>query len=122
LLEEEERLLLDVKEFRISLTEETPPELRSYIGSEVIMGIRPEDLCERVSASAEGTKQGNMIRMTIDLVEPVGPYVLLHLKAGQVLIVATVKETKAKAGQEVIMEVNPSRIHIFDKGTTNAIM
>jgi multiple sugar transport system ATP-binding protein len=122
LVEEEKELVLDTKEFRIFLPGKMSPELRSYIGAEVVMGIRSEDLYESVSASTGETVQKNIIRMTIDLVEPVGPYVLLHLKAGQVPLVATVKDTKAKAGQEVIMEIDPSKIHIFDKMTTKAII
>jgi ABC-type sugar transport system ATPase subunit len=60
--------------------------------------------------------------MTLDLIEPVGPYLLLHLKAGQIPLVATVKDTKAKAYQEVIMEIDPSKIHIFNKQTSKAII
>ena len=59
--------------------------------------------------------------MTLDLIEPVGAYLLLHLKAGRIPLVATVKDTKAKAGQEVIMEIDSSKIHIFSKKTTKAI-
>jgi multiple sugar transport system ATP-binding protein len=120
LVEETERLRLDAKEFKISLPAEMSSKLRSYIGEEVIMGIRPEDLYE--SKSAKGTTQESAIRMTLDLIEPIGPYLLLHLKAGRIPLVATVKDTKAKAGQEVIMEMDPSKIHIFNKKTTKAII
>jgi len=120
LVEEEGGLYLDGKEFRISLPPKMPSELESYIGTEVVMGIRPEDLHE--SEPVEGTTQENAIRTNIDLIEPVGPYLLLHLKAGQIPIVATVKDTKAKAGQEVIMEIDLNKIHIFDKKTTKAII
>ena len=120
LVEEEKELCLDAKEFKIFLPAKMSSELRSYIGAEVIMGIRPEDLYE--SKSAEGPVQENAFRITLDLIEPVGPYLLLHLKTGQIPLVATVKNTKAKAGQEVIMEIDPSKIHIFDKKTTKAII
>jgi ABC-type sugar transport system ATPase subunit len=60
--------------------------------------------------------------MTIDLIEPVGPYLLLHLKAGQIPLMATVKDTKTKAGQEIIMEIEPDKMHLFDKKTTKAII
>jgi len=119
LVEEEEGLYLDAKEFKTFLPAKMSSELRSYIGAEVMMGIRPEDLFE--SKSAEGPMQENAIRITLDLIEPVGPYLLLHLKVGQIPLVATVKDTKAKTGQEVIMEIDPSKIHIFDKKTTKAI-
>jgi multiple sugar transport system ATP-binding protein len=120
LVEERKELYLDAKEFKVSLSAEMSSELKSYIGMEVVMGIRPEELHE--SGCAEGTTQENAIPMTLDLIEPVGPYLLLHLKAGQIPLVATVKDTKAKAGQEVIMEIDLVKIHIFDKKTTKAII
>jgi len=120
LVEEGERLSLDAKEFKISLTDKTFPELRSYIGAEVIMGIRPEDVYE--SRSARGTTQDNTVKMTLDLIEPVGPFLLLHLRAGRIPFVATVKQTRAKVGQEVIMELDLSKIHVFDKKTNKAII
>jgi len=120
LVEEGERLSLDAKEFKISLTDKTFPELRTYIGKEVITGIRPEDIYE--SKSVKGTTQDNTVKMTLDLIEPVGPFLLLHLRAVRIPFVATVKQTRAKVGQEVIMELDLSKIHVFDKKTTKAII
>lgn len=120
LFEEKKELYLDAKEFRIFLPAKMPSELRSYIGAELIMGIRPEDIYENICA--EGTVQENAIRMTLDLIEPVGPYLLLHLKAGRIPLVATVKDTKAKASQEVVMAMDLGKIHIFSKETTKAII
>jgi multiple sugar transport system ATP-binding protein len=120
LVEETERLRLDAKEFKISLPAEMSSKLKGYIDEEVIMGIRPEDLSE--SNYVKGTTQENSVRMILDLIEPVGAYLLLHLRAGRILLVATVKDTKTKAGEEVIMEMDPCKIHIFDKKTTEAII
>jgi multiple sugar transport system ATP-binding protein len=120
LVEERKELYLDAKEFKISLPANVSSELKGHIGTEIIMGVRPEDLHE--SKPAEGTTQKNAIRMTLDLIEPVGPYLLLHLKAGQIPLVATVKDTKAKAGQEVIMEIDLGKIHLFNKKTAKAII
>jgi len=120
LVKEKKELCLDAKEFKIPLPAKMSSELEKYVDTEIIMGIRPEDLHE--SKSAEGTPQENAIRMTIDLIEPVGPYLLLHLKAGQIPLMATVKDTKTKAGQEIIMEIEPDKMHLFDKKTTKAII
>ena len=111
---------MDAKEFKISLPAEFSSELRSHIGEEVIMGIRPEDLYE--SKYVKETTQQNAVKMTLDLIEPVGAYLLLHLKAGWIPLVATVRDTKARAGQEVTIEFDSSKIHIFSKKTTKAII
>jgi len=120
LTEETNGLCLDAKEFRISLPAKMSSELKGHIGEEVIMGIRPEDLHE--SKSAVSATQENAVRMTLDLIEPVGPYLLLHLRKGRVSLVATVKDTRSKAGQEVVIEMDLSKMHMFDKRTTEALI
>ena len=120
LVEVTDRLCLDAKEFKIPLPAEISSKLRSYIGEEVTMGIRPEDLYE--SKCAKGTAQENAVRMTLDLIEPVGAYLLLHLSVGRIPFVATVNHTQATVGQEVIMEIDLGKIHVFSKKTTKALI
>jgi multiple sugar transport system ATP-binding protein len=120
LVEVTNRLWLDAKEFKLPLPAETSSKFRSYIGEEVTMGIRPEDLCE--SKYAKGTAQENAVGMTLDLIEPVGAYLLLHLRVGQIPFVATVNHTKATVGQEVVMEIDLGKMHIFSKKTTEALI
>jgi multiple sugar transport system ATP-binding protein len=120
LVEVTNRLCLDAKEFKIPLPAEMSSKLRSYIGEEVTMGIRPEDLYE--SKYAKGTAQENAVRMTLDLIEPVGAYLLLHLRVGRIPFVATVNHTKATVGQEVVMEIDLGKIHTFSKKTTKALI
>jgi len=114
------RLWLDANEFKIAVPEEMANKLRSYVGEEVIMGIRPEDLYE--TKTVKEPVPENTIIATIDVIEPVGPYVLLHLRAGQISLVASVKVVQANIGQQVNIEMDRSKIHIFDKKTTRAIL
>jgi len=120
LIKEGKRLWLDIKEFKIPVPAEVVPKLKNYVGEDLIMGIRPEDLYERESIK-EGT-QKNAFRITVDVIEPVGPYLLLHLRKGCLSLVARVKHTRARIGQEVSIEMDRSKIHIFDKKTTKAIL
>jgi len=120
LVDETNRLWLDAKEFKIPLPAEMSSKLRSYIGEEVTMGIRPEDLYE--NKCAEGTAPENAVRMTLDLIEPMGAYLLLHLRMGRIPFVATVNHTQATVGQEVIMEIDLGKIHVFSKKTTKALI
>jgi multiple sugar transport system ATP-binding protein len=120
LVKEKKELRLDAKEFEVTLPAKISSKLESYVDTEIVMGIRPEEIYE--SKSSKGTTLDNVIRMTIDLIEPVGPYLLLHLKAGRIPLAATVKDINAKAGQEVIMEIDADKIHLFDKETTKAIL
>jgi len=120
IIEEGRRLWLDAKEFKIPVLAEVVPKLKSYVGKDLTMGIRPEDLYERKSVK-EAT-QKNAFGMTVDIIEPVGPYLLLHLRKRRLSLVARVKHTRARVGQEVSIEMDLSKIHIFDKKTTKAIL
>ena len=120
LIKEGKRLWLDAEEFKIPVPAEVVPKLKSYVGEDLIVGIRPEDLYER--KSLKGDTQKNAFRMTVDIIEPVGPYLLLHLRKGRLSLVARVKQTRARVGQEVIIGMDLNKIHIFDKKTTRAIL
>jgi multiple sugar transport system ATP-binding protein len=120
LVDKTNRLWLDAKEFKIPLPAEMSSKLRSYIGEEVTMGIRPEDLYE--NKCAKGAEPENAVRMTLDLFEPVGAYLLLHLRVGRIPFVATVNRTEATVGQEVVIEIDLGKIHAFSKKTTKALM
>ena len=120
LIKEGERLWLDAREFKTPVPTQVAPKLESYVGEDLIMGIRPEDLYER--KSVKGSTQKNALRMTVDIIEPVGPYLLLHLRKGRCSLVARVKNTTARVGQEVDIEMDPSKMHIFDKKTAKAII
>jgi multiple sugar transport system ATP-binding protein len=119
LIKDGKNLCLDANEFKMYPQTEMYSKLQDYAGQEVVLGIRPEDLYE--SESFNQTTQDNIIRMTLDLIEPVGPYLLLHLRVGQILMAATVKHTNVKTGQEIVMKMDLDKIHVFDRKTTNAI-
>jgi multiple sugar transport system ATP-binding protein len=119
IIKEGRRMWLDAKEFKMPLPAEVVPKLKSYVGEDLVMGIRPEDLYERESVN--GGTQKNAFRMTVDIIEPVGPYLLLHLRKGRLSLVARVKHTRGRVSQEVSVEMDLSKLHIFDK-TTEAIL
>jgi ABC-type sugar transport system ATPase subunit len=59
--------------------------------------------------------------MTLELIEPIGPQLILYLKAGEVSLVAVVKDTKTRVGEGITMEIDPGKTHIFDKKTGKAL-
>jgi multiple sugar transport system ATP-binding protein len=112
-------LRLDAKGFTVSLPGEIGSKLEGHVGGEVIMGIRPDDLHE--NPCAEGAEPENVFRMALELIEPIGPELILHLKAGEVPLVAAVKSTKTRVGERIAMEIDPEKIHVFDKKTGKAL-
>jgi multiple sugar transport system ATP-binding protein len=120
LIKQGNNLRLNAKGFTVSLPGEMRSKLEGHIGGEVIMGVRPDDLHE--SPCAVGAEPENVFRMKLELIEPIGPELILHLKAGEIPLVAAVKDTKTKVGEGIAIEVDPQKIHVFDKKTGSSLI
>lgn len=74
----------------------------------VIVGIRPEDI-DIVS------DDHNALSCEIELVEPIGSEMYIHLKAKEMSLVATVKsDYGVRPGQTLAVKLNATKIHLFD--------
>ena len=94
-------------------------ELAPYVGKDVILGIRPDDL----HVEKEFVKGRNTIKATIDLDEMMGSETLLYINyAGAKLIAKTPSTVTEEAGDEIELAVNIDKIHVFDKDTEQAIL
>ena len=92
-------------------------DLKEYDGKEMIMGVRPEaidDNPEVVTASPNSVFRGD-----IDVVELLGAEAMIYLTCGSINLTARVDPTttRAKVGDSILMAMDASRIHIFDKET-----
>jgi multiple sugar transport system ATP-binding protein len=99
-----------------------PPQqaarLGAYVGREVTLGMRPEDL--RVASDADAA--GITFEATVEVVEKLGSQILLDLQVGGGTMVAAVEPTvAAKYGDRVRIATNPARLHFFDTETDAAI-
>jgi multiple sugar transport system ATP-binding protein len=94
------------------------PELASYEGKTVVLGIRPEDL----HAEQSFFKEGNSIKAYIDLDEMMGSESYLYLEyAGQKLIARVPARYARKAEENIELAIDVEKIHLFDKETEKAI-
>jgi multiple sugar transport system ATP-binding protein len=74
----------------------------------VIVGIRPEDI---VIVSDEP----NTVACQIELVEPIGSEMYIHLQAGKLNLTATVKsDYGVRPGQTRAVKLNAAKLHFFD--------
>lgn len=87
-----------------------------YIGKDVVMGIRPEDLHdeeEAVSAAPDC-----ILEAPIRVYEMLGAEVFLYFDIGETSCTARVNpKTTARPGDSVKFAMDMSKIHIFDKET-----
>ncbi|HYM31883.1 MAG TPA: sn-glycerol-3-phosphate ABC transporter ATP-binding protein UgpC [Candidatus Cybelea sp.] len=97
--------------FRIKVPAETAIRLRRYVGEEVALGIRPEDL--RMASAGDPAELS--MDAVVEVVEKLGSEILLDVKAGVGTMVASVDPTvRAKVGQQLRLAMNPERIYFFD--------
>jgi multiple sugar transport system ATP-binding protein len=98
----------------VVLPEDTAASLKQkgYIGKEVIMGIRPENIDEADNTS----KTGSVIDANVEVTELMGAETYIYMTKGKASINARVNGTsKTKAGQTIKILLDTSKIHIFDK-------
>jgi multiple sugar transport system ATP-binding protein len=121
---------------------ETRPGLRGYVGRQVIVGVRPEDMEDAALVRAEGA---SLLESTTDLVEAMGSDVLVHFAVDSAQVVTEdTKElardagadvlaapetartnvvarfsprTRVRVGDRVTVHVDTARLHYFDPGT-----
>ena len=93
-------------------------ELISYIGKEVVMGIRPED----IHAETAFLTGKSSIDAHVDLAEMMGSEIYLYLTSnGQKLIERIPSRFDMKAEDHVTLALDTEKIHIFDKDTQKII-
>ncbi|ADQ05094.1 ABC transporter related protein [Caldicellulosiruptor owensensis OL] len=92
-----------------------------YVGKEVIMGIRPEDLHDEEIFLQ--TAQEAVVDANVDVVEMLGSETLLYVVVDGLNLIARVDpRSKAKAGDKIKLAFDVNRIHLFDKETEKAIV
>ncbi|NLJ67140.1 MAG: sn-glycerol-3-phosphate ABC transporter ATP-binding protein UgpC [Clostridiales bacterium] len=93
----------------------------SYIGKEVIMGVRPEDLHDEeifLQSAADST-----IKAYVDVVELMGSETYLYLNVAGSNITARVDpRSTARAGDTIKIALDPNRLHFFDKDTEESLL
>ncbi len=107
--------------FKVKVPSQYEDALADYINKEVIFGIRPENIYDKMFAYAP--KEENTITAMVDVVEPLGSETILHVKAGEDMLTAKVDpKTKAIEGQKIDLVFDMDAMHIFDKETEKAVI
>src|SRR4029077_3716775 len=111
-------LIAENSGFRIKLPDETAQRLRGLIGHEVTLGVRPEDLTVAGTADLDHP----CFDAVIEVVEQLGSEILLDMKVGGDVMVASVEPTvRVKVRDKLRVAIRPSRLHLFDAKTEAAI-
>jgi multiple sugar transport system ATP-binding protein len=107
LIEKDNRLYVDAVHFSLDLTE-FKDILTPHVGSEVVLGVRPEDI------SLYDTPGGERIQARVYVAEPLGGKAIVSLYIGDILFKVETAEVW-KPESTVWVLINRKKLHLFDK-------
>ena len=97
------------------------PELADYIGKEVVVGLRPEAISD--DAKAVEANPDTSFNVKVDVTELMGAEIYLYLNIGETNLISRVSSrSQSRAGQNIGVNFDMSRLHIFDKDTERCII
>lgn len=121
ILEADSQLYIETGDFRLPLLDHFADKVRERGDSKFILGIRPEDIREK--KSVQPSSFGGSIKAQINVTEILGKEVFLDLTTGENTLSALISaEPEENLGQEIELEVNLARIHLFSADNGNAII
>jgi len=83
-------------------------ELDAWIGRDIVLGVRPEDLRPADASTA-------ILAATVEVIEPVGSDVFINLRHGDQMLVSRVSpECVPERGSVLHLGVVAERLHLFD--------
>ncbi len=95
----------------------------SYIGKEVTMGIRPENIDDAPEFVAEHADA--VMKVHVEVTELMGSETYLYFSTSgkeENVIARVDPRTKTRAGDDVKVALDTTRLHFFDKDTEETIM
>lgn len=121
IVKKEAAFYYESKGFSLKLPESFNDKLSEYTDKEVVLGVRPEDIYDKVFITQP--KEGTVFRAIVEVIEPMGNEIFLYLKIADNSIVARVSpQTNVKINQEMELVINVGKLHIFDKETEKTIV
>lgn len=123
LVEEDGKVYAEFENEKVILTEDKTKVLKEgkYIGKDVVLGIRPENIDDSDEFIAE--HKDAVITTQVEVTEMMGSETYLYLKDGASSITARVSGTsKAKSGDTIKIAFDETKIHIFDKETELTVL
>jgi multiple sugar transport system ATP-binding protein len=114
-------LYFNEENFEVRVPDTMVEKLKGKSGSEVTMGIRPEDIYDKVYAP--NASADNTIVATVEVVEQLGSESNVYLTTGKTPFIAKMdSEAEVEVNQEVELVLDMNKAHFFDSQTEAAII
>jgi len=119
-LKKGEKLYFNEGKILVKIVEEMHPKLAPFADKPVVFGIRSEDIYDKLFVSAAPPE--NIVRVTLEVMEPLGSEVYLHLNTGKNTFIARVgAHDRPKVNSEIDMVFDMSKAHFFHPETEETI-
>ncbi len=120
IIKKDGRLYFDEGNFRIKIVENMYDVLEDYIDERIVMGIRSEDIYNKLFVSEAPPE--NIITMTCEVVEHLGSEVYIHLNTGKHVVVAKVSgDANPQINHDMDVIFDMSKVHFFDKSSEKTV-
>lgn len=107
--------------FQVRVSDDHAGSLEEYVGKDLLMGIRPEDIYDKVYAS--NASPDNTITATVEVVEPMGAEAYLYLTTGKTPFIARVDSyEQLEVNQDIDLVFDMSKAHFFNRQTEQTIV
>jgi len=121
IIKKDSRIYFDEGRIKVKVVEDMYPKLVPYIGKDVILGIRAEDIYDKLFVSEAPPE--NIVRVNCEVVEPMGSEVYLYLNTGKHTFVARVgAHDRPGVNQDMDVVFDMSKVHFFNKDTEDTII
>ena len=121
ILKEGQDYFIAAESLKVKLPSTFHKAISSHAGKNVTFGVRPEDFHD-IHFYPEA-KPENTIKVTAEVIEPLGDEVLFYLVSGKHNLVAKLdSRTKAKVGDELEIAIEMEETHIFDGETEETLV
>jgi multiple sugar transport system ATP-binding protein len=121
IIKKDGKIYFDEGKIQVKLVEDMYKKMTGYVGSEVIFGIRSEDIYDKLFVSEAPPE--NIVRVNCEVFEPMGSEVYLYLNTGKHTFIARVSaHDRPLVNQEMDVVFDMSKVHFFDKNTEETIV
>jgi multiple sugar transport system ATP-binding protein len=107
--------------FSVRIEDQMAGRLTFYVGKAVVFGVRPEDINDKRLIAQANPDQ--IVRSTVDVVEPMGAEIYLHLNTGSHTFVARVSSRETTdENQPIDVVFDMRKCHFFVAQTEQVIV
>jgi multiple sugar transport system ATP-binding protein len=116
------KLYADSGSFKVEIPADRSAAAQSMSGKPAMFGIRPEDIYDRNLEGLVKPTPGNTVTVGVDVMEPLGDDVEMHLTSGEHSLVAKLdSKTRAKVGENLEVIFDMERSHLFNPESESAV-